>query len=147
MQSVILANISEGDLTYLFGKSEKTIQRWIKAGLPKNADGSFTLSKAIRWREAQHKIESEKILQVPISQVESVKFLGISRQRLTALKQSGLRPGRKGYMLPAVVRWLRLYYETAARKKYDQKLKTMRKRVGRNTAQLYRFLSSGKDIK
>ncbi len=145
METVKYFSVCASDLGYLFGCGEVAIRQWVKAGCPRSADGSFVLSKVIRWREKQHKNKLATKLQIPISQAELVKLLGVSRQQLSAWRQAGLRPGRNGYSLPAVVRWLRSYYETAARKKYKLRLKTLRKKLGRNSAQLHKFLSSGNE--
>jgi phage terminase Nu1 subunit (DNA packaging protein) len=142
MQSVKFAKVSESDIAFLFGRGPSTIRAWVRAGMPKIEDGTFSLPAVIRWREQQHTAElAEKLSPDRLSPKELVVLLGVSRQSLSSWGRAGLKPGRSGYSLPAVLQWLRHYYNELAGKKYQKRLRSLRKKLQRNIAQIEKFLS------
>ena len=121
MESIRYANICEADLSYLFGKAEKEIQRWVTDGLPQNSDGSFTLSRAIRWREkCNADREREKVLLSKIAQRDLAEIVGRSRiQIFNWTKKAGLPRNPDGtYDLAKVVRWFCSYFDRIHKARY-----------------------------
>ena len=143
MQSVILATISKSDLIYLFGVSGRVVDSWVKQGLP-HREGRFTLSAVIRWREKQQRGKiAAKLSSDRVGPQELAGLLGVSRVSIMNWRRAGLPSPMAGYRLGAVMRWLRSYYAASAEKKYQARLAAMQTKLGRNAAQLQRFLAGG----
>jgi hypothetical protein len=116
MHCVRFANVSRADLIYLYGVHDTTIKEWIGAGLPENSDGSFTLSKAIRWREQWHAEQAKrKVLLSRLTQKELAALAGRSRQAILAWNEAGLvRNEDKSYDVRELLRWLPGHYKRSA---------------------------------
>ena len=146
MQALLYTTICRTDVEDLFGVGTSTVERWIRKGLP-HKDGIFTLGQVCRWLKRQHKAElSRKADLTMLSQKELSNLLGVDRMSVAMWRRAGLRRTQKGYRLPDVLCFLRVYYKAAAKRKYDQKLEMTRKNVTRNAAQLHKFLAGGKVI-
>jgi len=123
METIRFATISESDLGYLFGKSEKVIGRWVNEGLPKNTDGSFILSRACRWIMNQHKeAEQRKVQLLKISQKDLITLTGKSRQTIFFWTEKHGLPRRVDgrFDLAAVIQWMPKYFDKISRQKHTK---------------------------
>ncbi len=142
MQTVIYARITKSDLIRLFGVHQSTLDLWQNQGLPVEADGRFLLTRVLRWREQQHRAElTARVQTLTVSQRQLGKLLGVSRQTLAAWTRAGLKRGKQGYELPAVVRWLQCHCRRTANAEYEKRLAAIRRKLRRNIEQLDRFLT------
>ena len=129
MQAIIYAKCSESDLCFLFGKSQMTIQAWTKSGLPQNDDGSYTLSKIIRWREDFFKEQmSKKISLCKLTQKELIVLTGQTRPTVLKWTKEGLprNPKDKTYSLSKFVHWIGPYYNRLQKRRWRKTICSMR---------------------
>jgi len=147
VEIVKFANVCESDLAALFGKGTPTIRAWVRAGMPRNQDGSFSLPAVLRWRDRQQTKELAKRMVLRfVNQQQLAVLLNVTRGTITAWRRSGLPRNQDGsFSLSAVLCWLRQYYSDIAEKKYQKRLSNIRKKLRRNIAQCERFFD--KEIK
>lgn len=80
-----LNKISRKDMAHAFGVDVRTITRWGKQGLPKNADATYDLPACIRWRLDR----AEDVLPTPVG-TESEE----SQKALTAWRKERFKIAR-----------------------------------------------------
>jgi len=141
MQQITFAKVCESDLATLFGRGTPVIRAWVRAGMPRNHDGSFSLAAVLRWREKQHTAERLSTLAPDrLSQPQLAALFDVTRQSVTAWGRSGLPRNTDGsYNLKEVCQWLRSYYAACAERKYQTSIGTLKRKLARNVRQLERF--------
>jgi len=144
MRSMRYTNIATSDLLYLFGIGEQVFEQWIKQGLPCEPGGRFSLSKVLRWLKERHRTELARALTPDrLSQQQLAALFAVTRQTVTAWGRAGLprNPKDGNYDLAEVCQWLRSYYAACAERKYQARIKALRRKLTRNVKQLEWFLS------
>jgi len=145
MKTIIYSNVSETALAEIFGVGTETVRAWVAEGLPRNANGTFTICRSCRWINAQYKAELRKIKSCNLEQQQLADLFGVVRQTVAIWGRNGLpRNKNKTYDLKKVCRFLRGFYQKQGEAKYEKRLMAMRKKVTRNAAQLQRFLAGDK---
>lgn len=139
--------VTPGDLARLLSRSSGTICYWSRQrGLPRRVDGLYNVKAALLWLEAYYKAKRPPVRVAALMQEQLSAFLGESRQWIIARTQRDALPRRIDglYDLRAVCAWLPGYYRKLHERDYERRLAVLRKKVGRNAAQLHKFLAGGK---
>lgn len=141
---VLNINVSTAELSRLLSRSPSSLAYWAEhRGLPRNADGSYNVKRAILWLELYMRSKRPAVKVDALDQQHLSTFLGKSRQWIISRTKWDRLPRRSDglYNLRAVCAWLPGYYRRVSERKYQDRLSAMRKRARRNVAQLERFLS------
>jgi len=140
------SEIKASQLARLLGRGSGAIIGWTAKGLRRNSNGNFNVRQAIHWYSSY--IEKQKrqvIIPEKLSQEQIADLLDVARQTVASWSRAGLpQNSNKTYDLKRVCGWLRVYYASSAKREYQDRLETMRKKVARNAAQLQRFLDGAK---
>ena len=122
MQSVQYLTISEGDLLMLFGIGKPRLNAWLKAGLPRRADGRYLLTEVCRWVvKHQRDIEQQKVTLSNVTQQDLISLTGKSRQTIFDWTRAGMpRNPDKSYNLSEVIRWIRNFYDCVYKVKHQR---------------------------
>ena len=124
------SNVTELELSRLFGRSQGAIWAWAKYNnLLRNPDGTFNLKNSICWLKAHYRQSATiKITLSALTQCQLAELLGVSRQSVFDWGKKGLpRNGDNSYDLMVVLRWLPKFYDKIYRDKY-KKIRELQKR-------------------
>jgi len=117
------SNVTESELSRLFGRSRGAIRAWVKyKNLPRNTDGTFNLKSSIHWLSAHYRQSATvKITLSALTQYQLAELLGVSRQSVFDWGKEGLpRNGDNSYDLMVVLCWLPKFYDKHYKNKYKK---------------------------
>ena len=146
---ILNLSVPAGTLARLLGKSRGSLDYWLRKGLPREPDGRFKLALVLRWTERYYYHQRTPQIRFPtLTQEQLATVLGVRRQTIWNWSRAGLPKNQDGsYSLRRFLPWLRGFYQQRAESKYQARLAALERKLGRNLAQLQRFVSRAKAAK